>query len=118
MPELVSKEGRLYRIANQQALGELVQQLGLSSDLAKYLRQMCGFRQLPGDQRSGKHRAFGWSKLDDVRWLRRNGSRRYHVAFGAKAEDIYKNMPELKAELTPSQRSRSCWVPVVALVNG
>ena len=94
---LVSPTICLYRVADENALDALVQTLNLSSDVAKYLRQMCNFRKLPGDKRKEKHRAFGWVKLEDVRWLKRSGDHVLHVAFGARAEDMYKDMPIINA---------------------
>ena len=95
---LVSPTSCLYRVADENALDALVQTLNLSSDVAKYLRQMCNFRKLPGDKRKEKHRAFGWVKLEDVRWLKRSGDQVLHVAFGARAEDMYKDMPIMQAD--------------------
>ena len=100
---LVSPEGCLHRVADEEALDALAQTLNIHADVAKYLRQMCNFRKLPGDKRNSKHRAFGWAKLEDVRWLRRKNDDRYVVVFGAAASEFYKSSTELKAEITFAQ---------------
>ena len=73
MPDLVSPERVLYRVADEPALRELGGRLGLDKVVFGNLRQLCGW-QAVGDGRAARRIADDWQLLDDLCWLKRDGS--------------------------------------------
>ena len=97
---LVSPDHRAYVVRSQTELESLIETLGIGWRLAANLRQLCEFNAVAHDRAERKRAEGGWTLLEHVRWLRRDGCSHYIVAIGTAAS-IRANVLGLK-EVTAS----------------
>jgi len=94
MRKLVSPDHTLYIVSDQSALEALMKRLGLGYQQKGNLRQLCGYDEGGAGQSSG-----GWTLLQFVRWLQRDGVDVHIPAIGS-APQIRKNVAGLAAVTT------------------
>ena len=93
MRKLVSPDHVLHIVADQAALETRMSALGLESKLKGNLRQLCGYDQVGGD-RHVREFASGWTLLENVRWLQRDGIEFFLPTFGS-ARQIREKVPRI-----------------------
>ena len=109
MPDLVSPERVLYRVADAEALRELANHLGLNKVIVGNLRQLCGWQDV-GDGRAARRIADNWQLLDDLCWLKRDGGDEF-VPLVDEVGHMFSSVVEMRADMKMSKDSLRKLVP-------
>ena len=117
MVRVVSPDRVVYTILNEAAISSLVDELYPGRDrswrnhLVGNLKQLCGFQNV-GDGRAPRAAAENWKLLDDVVWIRLDGSDEYVPLVGTvthmfesvmQLREDFINTKEALRELMPSR---------------
>ena len=100
---IVSPDLKLYIVADQEALLDLVQALKLGWALHGNLKQLCGWAQVGADRRR-RDEAANWQRLESVRWLKHDTSEELVPVVG-KYSHIFSSVVEKRADMDFMQTS-------------